>query len=43
MDLVVHDCLINLCTDFYDVKVIEGAKRFMFDCSVVADSGVRSE
>ena len=43
MDLVVHESLIKLCTDFYDTKVIEGAKQILFDCSGVADCGVRHQ
>ena len=43
MDLVVHDSLIKLCTDFYDKKVIESAKQILFDCSAVADCGVRHQ
>ena len=43
MDLVVHDSLIRLCTDFYDTKVIESAKQILFDCSAVADCGVRHQ
>ena len=43
MDLVVHDSLIKLCTDFYDTKLIESAKQILFDCSAVADCGVRHQ
>ena len=43
MDLVVHDSLIKLCTDFYETKVIECAKQVLFDCPAVAECGVRHQ
>ena len=43
MDLVVHDSLIKLCTEFYETKVIECAKQVLFDCPAVAECGVRHQ
>ena len=40
MDLVVHDSLVKVCTDFYDTKAIETAKRVLYSCDAVIDCGV---
>ena len=43
MDLVVHDSLVKVCTDFYDTKAIETAKRVLYSCDAVIDCGVRHQ
>ena len=43
MDLVVHDSLVKLCTDVYDTKAIETAKRVLNSCDAVIDCGVRHQ
>ena len=43
MDLVVHDSLVKVCTNFYDTKAIETAKRVLYSCDAVIDCGVRHQ
>ena len=43
MDQVVHDSLVKVCTDFYDTKAIETAKRVPYSCAAVIDCGVRHQ
>lgn len=41
MDLLVHDTLVKLCTDFYGSREIEAAKMKIFSCSAISETGVR--
>ena len=43
MDLVVHDSLVKVCTNFYDTKAIETAKRVLYSFDAVIDCGVRHQ
>ena len=43
MDLVVHDSLVKVCTDVYETKAIEMAKRILDSCDAVIDCGVRHQ